>query len=92
MASSFVLREPGCLSSSLSVKGSLLNITCMRGYFCSDMCFMENLSPRVIPALSKAGMMQSILFFVLTICDDHKRDYKGRWNQPHTFYEEAHKI
>ena len=29
---------------------------------------------------------------VLTICDDHKRDYKGRWNQPHTFHEEAHKI
>ena len=53
---------------------------------------MENLSPRVIPALSKAGMMQSILFFVLTICDDHKRDYKGRWNQPHTFHKEAHKI
>ena len=63
----------------------------MRGYFCSDMCFMENLSPPVIPALSKAGMMQSILFFVLTICDDHKRDYKGRWNQPHTFHEEVRK-
>ena len=45
-----------------------------------------------IPALSKAGMMQSMLFFVLTICDDHKRDYKGRWNQPYTFHEEAHKI
>ena len=46
----------------------------------------------LVPALSKACMMQSILFFVLTTCDDHKRECKGRWNQPHTFHEEAHKI
>ena len=24
-----------------------------------------------------------ILFFVLTICDAQKREYKGRWNQPY---------
>ena len=58
----FVLREQGCVSSSL------------RGYFRSDMCLIENLS--LVPALSKVCMMQSILFFVLTICDDHKREYK----------------
>ena len=58
MTSSFVLIEPDCLFSRLSAKGSLLSITGMRGHFYLDTCLIENLS--LVPALSKAGMMQSL--------------------------------
>ena len=54
MTYSFVWGVPRYLSSSFSAEGSLLSITCMRGYFSSDMCFWNR--ELITCTLSKLGI------------------------------------
>ena len=54
MTYSFVWGVPRYLSSSFSAEGSLLSITCMRGYISSDMCFWNR--ELITCTLSKLGI------------------------------------
>ena len=54
MTYSFIWGVPRYLSSSFGAEGSLLSITCMRGYISSDMCFWNR--ELITCTLSKLGI------------------------------------
>ena len=70
MTYSFIWGVPRYLSSSFSAEGSLLSMTCMRGYFSSVMCFWNR---ELTTCTFVKTLYMLISFFVLTICDAQKR-------------------